>query len=87
MKFLNSAFKVHLLELCSRVCTIFRDYNEVFNRRIPRYVHWKCSYCMKIIISQGRYSGKKWTFCSAYSGTFNKNSQGGITRYQYSVGV
>ena len=31
MEFLNFAFKVHLPELCPRVCTIFRDYNEVFN--------------------------------------------------------
>jgi len=46
MKFLNFVFKVHLPELRSRSCTIFRDYNEVFNLRIPRYVHGKCSYCM-----------------------------------------
>jgi hypothetical protein len=41
---------------------IFRDYNEVFNLCIPRYVHGKCSYCMKIIISRGRNSGRRWTF-------------------------
>ena len=58
MNFMNYVFKVHLPELRSRSCTIFRDYNEVFNLRIPRYVHGKFSYCMKNIISLGRNSGR-----------------------------
>jgi hypothetical protein len=62
IKLLNFAFKVYLLDLGSRVCTIFRDYNEVVNLRIPRYVHGKCSYCMKIIINREKNSDRRWTF-------------------------
>ena len=61
MKFFNFALKVYLPELRSSSCTIFRDYNETFNLRIPRYVHGKCSYGMKISISRGRNSGRRWT--------------------------
>jgi hypothetical protein len=78
MKFLNFAFKVLLLELCSRVCTIDRDYKEVFNPRILRYEHGKCSYCMKIIISRGRNSDRRWTFVERVQGRSIKTVRGVI---------
>ena len=61
IKCLNFVFKVYLSEPSLRLYSIFRDYNEVFNLRIHPYVHGKCSYYMKIIISRGRNSGRRWT--------------------------
>ena len=86
MKFLNFVFKVHLPELWSRSCTTFRDYNEVFNLRIPRYVHGKCSYCIKLLLFEEELVVGDGDLFSIF-GKFNKNRHGGITRYQYQVEV
>jgi hypothetical protein len=54
INYLNFAYKFYLPKLSLGFCTIFRDYKEVFNLRIPRYVHGKVSYYLKTIISRGR---------------------------------
>jgi hypothetical protein len=86
MKCFNFSLKVYRPEIGSRSWTIFRDYNEVFNLHIPRYVHGKCSYNSKIIIIRERNNGRVGHMFSIF-GRFNENWQVGITFYQYSLEI